>query len=110
MKPPLWLDVKGTGSKVTASLAKCRNCGKPKVTSDPCGLDHLAAILEFNHTRTTTDQEVTIPTVHLVADPDCDLHQDWPTKPNPAVRCETCHDDQEANEWASRTLGPSSDA
>lgn len=47
MRPPLWLHVEGVGAEVAVSLAICRNCGKPKATSDPCGLDHLAAVVEF---------------------------------------------------------------
>jgi hypothetical protein len=27
---------------------------------------------------------------HVVADPECALHQEWPTKPNPDARCEAC--------------------
>jgi hypothetical protein len=44
MRLPLWL----SGEGHTITLALCRNCGKTKVTSSPCGFDHLAAILEFN--------------------------------------------------------------
>lgn len=51
MKPPLWLNIEGRGAEVTVTLAKCRNCGQTKVTSRPCGFDHLAAILEFNAFR-----------------------------------------------------------
>lgn len=47
MRPPLWLTVEGTGATVTVSLATCRNCGKVKIASNPCGFDHLAAIIEF---------------------------------------------------------------
>lgn len=47
MRPPLWLDMKTNGSTVTISPARCRNCGRVKVTSDPCSLDHLAAVIEF---------------------------------------------------------------
>lgn len=32
------------------------------------------------------------PAVHVVADPLCDLHQEWPTKPDESARCETCRD------------------
>lgn len=35
----------------TIRLARCRNCGKTKILSRPCGFDHLAAILEFNTAR-----------------------------------------------------------
>lgn len=50
--PPLWLTVtpgprQGQTVTVNVSLAHCRNCGKTKLTSDPCGFDHLAAILEY---------------------------------------------------------------
>lgn len=47
VRPPLWMHVEGTGSEVTVSLARCRNCGKVKATSDPCSFDHLAAVMEF---------------------------------------------------------------
>lgn len=47
MKAPLWLDVKLDGSTMTVELARCRNCGKTKVSSNPCGFDHLAAVMEF---------------------------------------------------------------
>lgn len=45
----LWLDVSSTkrGAQALVSLSKCRNCGKTKATSDPCGFDHLAAVMEF---------------------------------------------------------------
>lgn len=49
---PLWLDAqlgerRGDAVEVTLTLARCRNCGQPKATSDPCSLDHLAALMEF---------------------------------------------------------------
>lgn len=45
----LWLDVSSTkrGAEALVSLSKCRNCGKAKAMSDPCGFDHLAAVMEF---------------------------------------------------------------
>ena len=63
MKPPLWLDVdpkpefRDGEAVFTVSFAVCRNCGRVKVLSDPCGFDHLAAILEFNAAREATDAE-----------------------------------------------------
>lgn len=45
--PPLWMTLKAKGNRVIFSLAKCRNCGQVKISSDPCGFDHLAAIGEF---------------------------------------------------------------
>ncbi len=30
--------------------------------------------------------------VHIVADPLCDLHQEWPTKPDNAARCAECRE------------------
>lgn len=47
MRPPLWLNVTLCGSVADVSLATCRNCGKVKVNSNPCGFDHLAAVMEF---------------------------------------------------------------
>jgi hypothetical protein len=47
MKAPLWLDVQLDGATMTVELARCRNCGKVKATTDPCSLDHLAAVMEF---------------------------------------------------------------
>lgn len=53
MNPPLWLDVEPKHTaydrdpQFTVSLARCRNCGEVKVSSDPCGFDHLAAVMEF---------------------------------------------------------------
>lgn len=48
----LWYDATCTkGGTVTITLRKCRNCGKTKVTSRPCSLDHLAAVMEFNAGR-----------------------------------------------------------
>lgn len=29
------------------TLRRCPNCGEVKVLSNPCGFDHLAAVLEF---------------------------------------------------------------
>jgi len=49
MELPLWLTSQNKDRTVT--LATCRNCGKVKVLSRPCGFDHLAAILEFNAAR-----------------------------------------------------------
>lgn len=42
---PLWLTSTDKGSRI--ELARCRNCGQVKATSDPCGFDHLAALMEF---------------------------------------------------------------
>ncbi len=48
MRPPLWLDVElWPGGEVHVAPARCRNCGRDKATSDPCGFDHLAAVMEF---------------------------------------------------------------
>ena len=48
----LWYDVKSIDrSHATVTLSRCKNCGRVKVLSDPCSLDHLAAILEFNACR-----------------------------------------------------------
>ena len=47
MRPPLWLSVSRAGAELTVSLAKCQNCGEVKVTSSPCGFDHVAALMEF---------------------------------------------------------------
>lgn len=49
VRPPLWLDVDMPRGSTTATvrLSACRNCGKVKVLSDPCGFDHLAALMEF---------------------------------------------------------------
>lgn len=52
MRPPTWLSVSiDTDSdrqyRLNVKLATCRNCGKVKLTSDPCGFDHLASILEY---------------------------------------------------------------
>jgi hypothetical protein len=44
MRLPLWLH---SDDGRTVTLAHCRNCGKVKATSDPCGFDHLAAVMEF---------------------------------------------------------------
>ena len=41
---PLWLH---SVDDRTVSLAVCPNCGKVKVNSNPCGFDHLAALIEF---------------------------------------------------------------
>lgn len=49
MRLPIYLTSVDKGRTVT--LATCRNCGQVKATTNPCGLDHLAAILEFNHDR-----------------------------------------------------------
>lgn len=54
MKPPLWLDVQPKPEFIdgravfSVALSTCRNCGEVKVTSRPCGFDHLAALMEFN--------------------------------------------------------------
>jgi len=56
MKAPLWLNIEGTRSPLAVTLAKCRNCGQTKVTSRPCGFDHLAAVLEFNNYRAEWEQ------------------------------------------------------
>jgi len=48
---PLWIDTKTEGRVVTLSPSRCKNCGEIKVTSTPCGFDHLAALLEFNEYR-----------------------------------------------------------
>lgn len=47
-KAHLWLSITGAGSTMEVTLAKCRNCGKVKIGSSPCGFDHLAALMEFN--------------------------------------------------------------
>jgi hypothetical protein len=47
MRPPLWITVEGHGRHLTVRLARCLNCGKVKIASDPCGFDHLAALLEY---------------------------------------------------------------
>ena len=48
MRLPLWLEsTGGKGRTVTVRLATCRNCGKVKATTNPCSLDHLAAVMEF---------------------------------------------------------------
>ena len=48
----LYREVRMSGrSTVEVTLTRCRNCGKVKVTSDPCSFDHLAAILEWNADR-----------------------------------------------------------
>ena len=44
MKLPLWLR---SDDSETVTLARCRNCGHVKAASDPCGFDHLAALMEF---------------------------------------------------------------
>lgn len=44
----LWFDVTLRGTTATVTPRRCPNCGKTKITSDPCGFDHLAALLEFN--------------------------------------------------------------
>jgi hypothetical protein len=31
----------------TVTLARCPNCGEVKIASEPCGFDHLAALLEW---------------------------------------------------------------
>lgn len=47
MRLPLWLH---SDDGRTVTLARCRNCGKTKATSDPCGFDHAAALMEFGET------------------------------------------------------------
>ncbi len=44
MQLPLWLR---SDNDHTVRLARCLNCGQVKIKSDPCGFDHLAALLEF---------------------------------------------------------------
>jgi hypothetical protein len=63
VRPPLWLDLRvestsGASVNVTASLARCRNCGNVKATSSPCGFDHLAAVMEFKRDAGITDPEI----------------------------------------------------
>lgn len=55
MRLPLWLTATkprtsndGMHAVIDVSLARCRNCGQIKIASNPCGFDHLAAILELN--------------------------------------------------------------
>lgn len=46
----LWYDVtmpRSAEPVATVTLSRCRNCGQVKVLSDPCGFDHLAALMEF---------------------------------------------------------------
>lgn len=45
MELPLWLAADESGT--TISPSRCRNCGQVKAISNPCGFDHLAAVLEF---------------------------------------------------------------
>jgi hypothetical protein len=45
MRLPLWA---ASDDGRTVRLATCRNCGKVKLLSNPCGFDHLAAWLEWN--------------------------------------------------------------
>jgi hypothetical protein len=40
--------------------------------------------------RSDGSRRTEAPVVHTVADPLCELHQEWPTKPNTEARCETC--------------------
>ena len=49
MRAPLWLDIKGgkDTATLTVSLARCRDCGQVKATSNPCSFDHLAALMQF---------------------------------------------------------------
>lgn len=44
----LWYEAKarGRGAVVDVTLKRCLNCGEVKVLSNPCGFDHLAALLE----------------------------------------------------------------
>jgi len=42
---PLWLTSTDKGR--TVKPARCRNCGQTKATSNPCSLDHLAAVMQF---------------------------------------------------------------
>ncbi len=43
MRLPLYLSSNGR----TVRLASCRNCGKVKLLSRPCGFDHLAAFVAY---------------------------------------------------------------
>ena len=51
MRLPLYLRSNPRGTQIT--LAKCLNCGKVKALSNPCSIDHLAALLELNHDART---------------------------------------------------------
>lgn len=50
----LWYEVKPRGrtNVVDVTLRRCPNCGEVKVLSNPCGLDHLAALMEFGEVVT----------------------------------------------------------
>jgi len=55
MRLPLWLR---SDDQRTIRLAECLNCGKVKIDSDPCGFDHLAALMEFaDYTRREPDAD-----------------------------------------------------
>lgn len=45
----LWWDAETVGRSATVkvTLRRCPNCGEIKVLSEPCGFDHLAALMEF---------------------------------------------------------------
>jgi hypothetical protein len=47
MRLPLWAESKDGR---TVDLATCKNCGQVKLLSNPCGFDHLAALIEFKAT------------------------------------------------------------
>lgn len=74
MREPLWLDIAGGGVTVRASLSTCRNCGKVKVASDPCGFDHAAALAEFGAFARQRTETVECATCKAVAE-------------NPRLRC-----------------------
>ena len=46
MRAPLWLEVTITDrATISVRLRSCAACGKVGVTTDPCGLGHLAIIM-----------------------------------------------------------------
>lgn len=56
---PLYLTAANDQSgHVVLRLATCRNCGKVKLTSNPCGFDHLAALLEWGSRRLAAESGV----------------------------------------------------
>lgn len=59
----LWLTAAISGATVTLTLARCRNCGQVKVASDPCSLDHLAALMQFKDAcaKAGPDEQISTP-------------------------------------------------
>ena len=51
MRLPLYLRSNARGTEIT--LSKCLTCGKVKALSDPCSIDHLAALIELGHDART---------------------------------------------------------